>query len=468
MKKEGSLKLILAILVIILLCLVSLGGIYVKDKNIMKNILPDYILGMDLDTNTIVKLDVVKDEESSSEDTQEESDETADDSVAQSTDQTENNADENTQSEDNTAENSSENGQAENIYTIENYNKSKKIIENRLKAADVHQYTLRLDDQSGSIIMEVPSDVDTNTLQNIFVVGKTEIKISETNEVIGDYNSISKVTTAIDDSYVGYGIGSFVKLDIEFTKDATKKFEEIKNNYVIPTDEEGTQTENNIIISIDGSTICSMTETEFLESAVNGSLPLKLGDYTSDKDSLNSTLKEANSIKNLIESGNLPITYSVKYTNDIHSNISEFGIISVFAIILIIMLVYLVLKYKLKGILSELSILGFGSLLLLLLRYTNVQMSVAAIVSIGVMLMLQFIYLTKLLNNEKLNSKIFTEETIEFSKMLVPAFIMSVVIAFANILEISGFGMVIFWGIILFEIFNNIITRAILTNVKNK
>ena len=37
-KKEGSLKLILAILVIILLCLVSLGGIYVKDKNIMKNI----------------------------------------------------------------------------------------------------------------------------------------------------------------------------------------------------------------------------------------------------------------------------------------------------------------------------------------------------------------------------------------------------------------------------------------------
>ena len=32
MKKEGSLKLILAILVIILLCIVSLGGIYAKDK----------------------------------------------------------------------------------------------------------------------------------------------------------------------------------------------------------------------------------------------------------------------------------------------------------------------------------------------------------------------------------------------------------------------------------------------------
>ena len=458
MKKEGSLKLILAILVIILLCIVSLGGIYAKDKNVMKNVLPNYILGMDLDTNTIIKLDVVKNEGNSSENTQEESNETEKNSESENSENAENN----------TENNNSENGQAQNIYTVENFEQSKKIIEKRLKNACINQYTLRLDEQSGTIIMEVPDDTNNDTLQNIFVVGKTEIKISENNEVIGDYNSISKITTAIDDSYVNYGIGSFVKLDIEFSKDAVKKFEEIKNNYIIPTDEEGKQTENNIVIAIDGSAICSMTETEFLETAVKGSLPLKLGDYTNDKTTLNNTLKEADSIKNIIQSGNLPITYSVNYTNDIHSNISEIGIISVFAVILIIMLVYLVLKYKLKGILAELDILGFGALLLLVLRYTNVEISIASIVSIATMLILQFIYSVKLLDNEKISSKIFTEETIKFTKMLIPAFIMSVVIAFANILEISGFGMIIFWGIILFEIFNNIITRAILTNVKNK
>lgn len=458
MKKEGSLKLILAILVIILLCIVSLGGIYAKDKNVMKNVLPNYILGMDLDTNTIIKLDVVKNEGNSSENTQEESNETEKNSESENSENAENN----------TEKNNSENGQAQNIYTVENFEQSKKIIEKRLKDAGINQYTLRLDEQSGTIIMEVPDDTNNDTLQNIFVVGKTEIKISENNEVIGDYNSISKITTAIDDSYVNYGIGSFVKLDIEFSKDAVKKFEEIKNNYIIPTDEEGKQTENNIVIAIDGSAICSMTETEFLETAVKGSLPLKLGDYTNDKTTLNNTLKEADSIKNIIQSGNLPIRYSVNYTNDIHSNISEIGIISVFAVILIIMLVYLVLKYKLKGILAELDILGFGALLLLVLRYTNVEISIASIVSIATMLILQFIYSVKLLDNEKISSKIFTEETIKFTKMLIPAFIMSVVIAFANILEISGFGMIIFWGIILFEIFNNIITRAILTNVKNK
>lgn len=458
MKKECSLKIILATLVIILLCIVSLGGIYAKDRNIMKNVLPNYILGMDLDTNTIIKLDVVKNEENSSENPQEENNVTEKNSESENSENAENN----------TEKNNSENGQAQNIYTVENFKQSKKIIEKRLKNAEINQYTLRLDEQSGTIIMEVPDDVSNETLQNIFVVGKTEIKISENNEVIGDHNSISNITTAIDDSYVNYGIGSFVKLDIEFTKDAIKKFKELKNNYVVPTNEEGNQTENNIVITIDGSTICSMTETEFLETAVKGSLPLKLGDYTNDKATLNNTLKEADSIKNLVKSGNLPITYSVNYTNDIHSNINKIGIISVFAVILVIMLVYLVLKYKLNGIFAELSILGFGTLLLLFMRYTNVEITISSIVSIAVILIVQFIYLAKLLSNGKITSKMFNEETVKFTKMLIPAFIMSVVIAFANILEISGFGMILFWGIILFEIFNNIITRAILTNVKNK
>ncbi len=462
MKKECSLKIILATLVIILLCIVSLGGIYAKDRNIMKNVLPNYILGMDLDTNTIIKLDVVKNEENSSENPQEEN------NVTEENSESNNNVEDSEQTKNSTEKNNSENGQVQNIYTVENFEQCKKIIEKRLKNAEINQYTLRLDEQSGTIIMEVPDDVSNETLQNIFVVGKTEIKISENNEVIGDHNSISNITTAIDDSYVNYGIGSFVKLDIEFTKDAIKKFKELKNNYVVPTNEEGNQTENNIVITIDGSTICSMTETEFLETAVKGSLPLKLGDYTNDKATLNNTLKEADSIKNLVKSGNLPITYSVNYTNDIHSNINKIGIISVFAVILVIMLVYLVLKYKLNGIFAELSILGFGTLLLLVMRYTNVEITISSIVSIAVILIVQFIYLAKLLSNGKITSKMFNEETVKFTKMLIPAFIMSVVIAFANILEISGFGMILFWGIILFEIFNNIITRAILTNVKNK
>ena len=474
MKKEVSLKKALAILVIILVCLVSIGGIYSKDKNIMKNILPEYALGMDLDTDTLIKLEVVKDEDNSSEETGE--------------------------TEDSKASESENEGQAkEDIYTLDNYKKTKKIIENRLKTAGVEQYAVRLDENTGSIVLEIPKSTDTDILQNLFTVGKTEIKLvknivsenSDTEsendvsevqnndntetveEIIGDSNSIKKITAAIDNSYEGYGIGSVVKIDVEFNKDIINKFKELKNNGE-------NQANNNIQILIDGNAICSMGESEFLESAVNGTLPLKFGDYTKDTDTLNKTLNSANSIKNIMENGNLPLAYSVQYSNEIHSNINQYGIISVFVVLLAVMFIYLVVKYKTKGILAELSILGLGAFLLLVIRFTKVQISIATIVAIASVLILQFIYLIKLLNNSKISSKVFNETTIEFTKMLIPAFIVSVIgavlpalneskiIPFGNIVEISDFGMVIFWGIVLFELFNNIISRAILTNAKNK
>lgn len=464
MKSEVSLKRILAILIIVLVCLVSVGGIYAKDKNYFKNLLPEYKLGMDLDTNTIIKLDVEKDEGDSSED-----------------------ADGQATEEKATEENKT----SENIYTKDNYKKSKSVIEKRLKTAGVEQYSVRLDEQTGSLVLEVPKDIDLSLLQNTFAVGKTEIKVVNTvtesteegaepvetqkEEVIGSSKDIKKITAAIDDSYASYGVGSFVKLDIEFNSNMVKKFKEMKNNA-----NDVTRAGNKIQIVLDGSAICEMTETEFLESAVNGTLPLKYGDYSTDKDTVEKSLKQANIVKNVITNGELPLKYTVTYSNDVHTNINKYGIVSVFAVLLAVMFVYLVVKYRVKGVYAELAILGFGAFVLLLLRFTKVQISIATIVAIAGMLILQFIYLIKLLNSTKLSSKVFNENTIEFTKMIIPAFILSIVGAilpalkdsslmpFGNIIEISDFGMVVFWGILLFELFNNIITRAILTSEKNK
>ena len=183
----------------------------------------------------------------------------------------------------------------------------------------------------------------------------------------------------------------------------------------------------------------------------------------------------------LFETDDLPVSYTVKYQSDvIKSNINRYGIISVFAIILVAMLGFLIFKFKLKGLLAEINIVGFASLLLLVLRFTKVEISIATIVAIGGMLALQFIYLIKVLENEKVSSKIFNNSTLEFSKTLVPLLILSIftaiipalestkVIPFGNIQEMADFGMVGFWGLIVFEVFNNILTRAMFTNVKNK
>ncbi len=466
MKREGSLKSIFAILVILLICVISLGGIYIKDRNVFKNILPNYVLGQDLNGSIIMKLDVNKPEESS--ETTESEEEQAQDEEQTEEEQ----ADENEQAK--------EEGQAEDIYTAKNYKKSKAIMEERLKLAKVQQYDIRLDEQSGSIVVCVPNDINVNILEGLYQTGKTEFKISETDEVIADKNTIKQFSTSVDDTYASVGVGSNVKIDIKFNKEATNKFKELKNNYAPSVNEDGTVTENNVTFFVDETSIVSLTETEFLESAVNGSIQL-YGNYTTDFKALNNSLDGINSIKMLVETDDLPVTFVKSYQSDIiKSNINKYGIISVFGIVLIAMLAYLLYKFKLKGLLAEINIIGFAALLLLVLRLTKVEISIATIVAIGGMLVLQFIYLIKLLSNERITSRVFNDATLEFSKTMVPLLILSIfaavipaientkLIPFGNIQGIANFGMVGFWGLIVFEIFNNVLTRAMSTNAKNK
>ncbi|MBR4261345.1 MAG: hypothetical protein IKQ33_05305 [Clostridia bacterium] len=511
MKKEGTLKKVLAILVILLLCLVSFGGIYVKDRNVFKNILPDYVLGMDLDTNTILKLDVDKS-----------ADETAEEQA-----NVEENTEENQENNESTeTEKKEDNGQVqkENKYTVDNYKKSKEIMEKRLKLSGIEQYTIRLDEETGSIVLEFPDKVKdgiiaysltngdvqfnikanetkkteaaestetaesteatkeessetANTENNESEENKEENKPNNVTGLIADNKSIKKVTLLTKNmEYVKEG-GSYIQMDIEFTNDAIKKFKDIKNGYVVPTDENGAQNENTVTLSIDGMEIYTRAESVFLESAINGRIEID-SNYATDAENLADLEETFNGAKAVLETEKLPLTYTSAYQNKVHSNISSIGIISVFVVILAVMLIYLVIKFKLYGVFAELAIVGFGALLMLVLRWTSVQISVASIVSIAALTILQFIYLNSILNNGT-SKKVFNKQTIEYTKMLIPAFIFGIFAAAlpalknigiipGNTFDIASFGMVVFWGLIVFELFNNIITRAIITNAKNK
>ena len=53
--KLKGLRIALIIFIIILLSLISFVGIYVKDKNEMSDIIPDFILGSDIEGNRIIQ-----------------------------------------------------------------------------------------------------------------------------------------------------------------------------------------------------------------------------------------------------------------------------------------------------------------------------------------------------------------------------------------------------------------------------
>ena len=433
MKKEGSLKVVLAILIIVLVSMISLGGFFWKNKNVMENKVNDYNLGMDLKANTVMKLDVVKNEENTSEGTNE--------------------------------ENSENNGQAENIYTASNYKKCKEILENRLKKSNIEQFTLRMDENTGSIVIEVSADIDQNTVQQILTTGKIEFKEVGTSDVLIDNSGIKTVTYLVDASSSNQSY-----FEIDFTKETTNKLQEMykqvqEEKANSESTDSSSSSDKTIAFSIDGSQVLSVEKTEFLRTAAYGYYQTGISVTKATQEEVENTLKN---IKLLAEGDYLPLEYKIEYSNIIHANTNKNLIVGLFVGAFAIMLVYLIFKHKAIGMLSGLTILGFISSLLLIIRYVNITVSVAGLISIGFMMILQFVYLVKLLKNSNITSKTFTENIVEFTKVIVPIIITSVVIAFANILEISGFGMILFWGLILFEIFNNIITRAIVTNVKNK
>ena len=60
MKLDKGLKIALIILLVILLTLVSFGGLYIQKKNLMSNLLKDFKLGMDLNGGRVVTIEVDK------------------------------------------------------------------------------------------------------------------------------------------------------------------------------------------------------------------------------------------------------------------------------------------------------------------------------------------------------------------------------------------------------------------------
>lgn len=487
MKKEGSLKITLSILVITLVTLISMWGVNVKSGSTMKNKLPDYEYGMELKSTNIINLEVVK-EETSEENTTEETVATQEETTAENAEvATSENAGATVEPKA-TEEKKEENKEEKN--KVKEYRKAKSILEKRFALMEVNQYTIRLDEKTGNMAIEVPTELASAVSQNAFSKGKFEIKISDNEEVIADNKSVQEVKASINNQYANVqGYGSIVELNFVFNKDAVKKFTDIKNNYELtvmhddskeneqaPTGETQDETsisstdsveDRKVNLYLDGNSLYSTTLEDFVKYASTGTLPLSIGGYTDDTKALEASLQQANITKSLIMTENLPVEYTSSSTSNIHSDINKKSIIIVFVVIAAAMIIYLVVRYKLKGLYAGLTILGFISTLLLIVRFTNVALTISSIFALAVTMVLQFIYLIKLLSG-KSNTKNFNETTTTFIKILVPVFIMSITISFAKIVELIGFGEVVFWGIIVFAIFNNIITRAMLTNGKNK
>ena len=457
MKKENknimkNIKILTIILLIVLVSMIGFFGIYKQNKNQMSNIVKDYSYAMDLNGARTLKL-VLNSENSDEEKTE------------------------------------------------ENYQKAKTIIEKRLKKLGVEEYKIALNSENGEMIIQMPENTSTDSIvSNLTTVGKFEIIDSETNEVLLDNNSIQSSSVL----YNTTTSGTSVYLEIAFNKEGKSKLEEVSKTYVksknTTTSENNTSTENTttedtnsseetntttdtttstekkITMKIDDKEIIS---TYFEEPITTGKIQLSVGSASTDTTTLNGYIQQAQNVATELDCGKLPVKYDLEKNQYILSNISKQDltyIVIAITVIAVIAIIILTIKYKSNGLLTGIAYVGFTALYLLLIRYTNVTISIESIFAIAIVLILNYIFTAMLLYNIKKLKEEKTENVInesisktyiKFFNRIIPICIMVVAFCFVKWTPMSSFGMTAFWGIVMIAIYNAVVTNSLM-KIKNK
>ncbi len=450
---DRRLKIILATLIIILVSIISFVGLFVQDTKFMKNILPEYKLGMDLAGYRAISINV------------------SDEKETIYYDKDGNKVD--TEAEDGSKEEVPVN--SEDILTTENYKKTKNVIENRLKSLNISEYLIRLNESDGTITVQIPEDDMTDTaIQFLYTKGVFTIE-DEDGNVLLDNSNLENVQVGYSNSSSTTATGTTVYLNFNFKDDSIEKLKEISNTYVESEDEEGNDTSKKVSINIDDS---PLIETSFSEELANGVLSLTMGTST-DNETLNSYLQQASNIAILLNDGTIPIEYTVDQNRYIKSDLSMDNLLIpaiVVGAVILVALLFLIIKYKKLGLLSAISYIGYIALFMILIRYANVVLTIEGIFGIGIAIVINYIVLVYILNNLRKIEKNIVEYKKEYNKsilsvilVLVPSIIIGIVLCFSTWLPAYSFGTVIFWGILLIGIYNAVVTRFLLLNsINNK
>ena len=430
------------VVIILLLSLISFAGIYVKDKNAMKNVIPEYKLGTDLygARNILVKVD---------------------DSTTTKKYDSNGNLVENSSDKDENNENITEVEEKVNpdeLRTAENYETVKNIIEARLKYMNVEDYLLRFDESTGNISLEVPENSSTDYIAQ-YTITKGEFKIvdNDTSEVLLSNADLKEAKV----QYSTSTSGTTVYLTIEFNKDAVEKLKNISNTYISSTDAEGKTTTKKIKMTLDDSTIIS---TYFQEEISTGIIQLSMGTSTNTSE-IQSNIQSASNMAVLLNTDPMPLTYTMETNRFVYSDITAETlkiVIVGLCIVALIMAICMVIKFKKNGLMGVIADIGFTAVLLLAIRYGNVEISLAGIFAIAIAVIVEYIVTGLILNeySKKCEKEILIKNIKHLmgriAICLVPLVVMAVTFALISWEEIASIGMILFWAIIIMIIYNTL------------
>ena len=203
-------------------------------------------------------------------------------------------------------------------------------------------------------------------------------------------------------------------MTIQFDKKGTEKLKEISNTFIKTTDEEGNDTTKKIKVKIDDS---EMLNTYFTEEKKKKKNKKTFGTATGIW--LASYAQEAINLETLLYAWNLPIVYEADENHYVLSDINKdmlFIPAIVIMSLLVIGIIILIVKYKVKGLLGAISIIGYIATFLIIVRLTNVVITLEGVAGIITSIILEYISIMYALNKMKENTDLTCNQC--FTKFL--------------------------------------------------
>lgn len=351
---------------------------------------------------------------------------------------------------------------SDDILNKNNYKLTKKILKNRLKGMGVGEYRIKSNNETGEIYVTLQENDEVHEIEEYLLKkGKFTIIDKETEEILLDNSQVKSAKVVYGPSQQAQST-IVVYLQIDFNKEGTKKLEEISQVYVATENKEKTEEESAKYVSVilDGQTLSS---TYFGEKMSTGVLYIPVTQAT-DNETLANYVKQVNNISTVINGGELPIEYNFE-EETIESSFDKEKIvilITSFTAVFIVELVLITIKFKARGFITAFMQIGYIALLLLVLRYTNVIITIQGIVGIGISVIINYVFGFIMLNSLKNKEKIDWKIVRKFALCTTPIYIAAIILSFNSLTVVGSLGMTLVWGSICLYLYNLSLSKTIL------
>ena len=174
-----------------------------------------------------------------------------------------------------------------------------------------------------------------------------------------------------------------------------------------------------------------------------------------------------------MENDPLPVEYEISGNTYVASEYSSNDMkILIYAecFVALVIAIVMILLYHGQGLMQAIISVGYIAILLIVLRLTNVVLSMEGIIAIGVGYVVNaifsFMIASEMYSKKELNKKqrarITKNVAKKYSLVLIPVIIIALVCCFVNWTSIFSLGMILFWGILISWIYNILISKFLI------